>query len=204
MPLSVIGTGLGRTGTESMRFALEELGFDPCHHMRRVYANDMQMRSWAEVAVGGSPPNWEHLFQGFRAAVDWPSVLYWRDLVRAFPNAKVILTYRSPQSWWRSYEKTLLKVVEDLPPDDLTRRLLDLSFGGRPLDRDHCLQVYKAHVREVIETIPKDRLLVHHLGDGWAPLCRHLRVAVPNTPYPLTNAGASFRSAYRSVPDPAL
>ena len=106
MPLSVIGTGLGRTGTESMRFALEELGFDPCHHMRQVYASDTQMRSWAEVAVTGRPPDWEHLFEGFRAAVDWPSVLYWRDLVRAFPEAKVVLTYRSPESWWRSALKS--------------------------------------------------------------------------------------------------
>lgn len=201
MALSVIGTGLGRTGTESMRFALEELGYAPCHHMRQVYADDSQMRRWAEVVVAGRAPDWERLFRGFLAAVDWPSVLYWRPLVQAYPKAKVILTYRSPESWWESYEKTLLKVIEDLPSDDLTRRLLDQSFDGEPTDKSHCLQVYERHVRDVMDTVPRDRLLVHHLGDGWAPLCAHLGVPVPSSPYPRTNAGASFRSAYRPVPD---
>lgn len=201
MTLEVIGTGLGRTGTESMRFALEELGFDPCHHMRQVYTDDGQMRLWAEVAVAGRSPRWEALFEGFRAAVDWPSVLYWRELVQVYPQAKVVLTYRSPESWWRSYEKTLLNVVKDLPSHDLTRRLLEQSFEGRPLDREHCIRTYEAHVREVIDTVPAERLLVHNLGDGWGPLCDHLGVPVPKKPYPRTNAGAVFRSAYRPVPD---
>jgi hypothetical protein len=201
MGLSVLGTGFGRTGTESMRFALEELGFYPCHHMRQVYADDAQMRLWRDVVVGGHPPDWERLFDGFRAAVDWPSVLYWRELLDAYPDAKVILTNRSPESWWRSYERTLLKVIEHLPGDDMTRRLLDLTFDDRPLDRKHCIAVYETHVREVLDTVPKEQLLVHSLGDGWQPLCDHLGISVPDKFYPQSNAGTSFVSAYRPAPD---
>lgn len=201
MTLAVIGAGFGRTGTESMRFALEALGFGPCHHMRQVYPNDLQMKRWAEVVLGGRAPDWDNIFSGFRAAVDWPSVLFWRELAEAYPEAKIILTYRSPESWWSSYEKTLLKVVENLPPDDLTRRLMDLSFDGRPFDRAHCLRIYDAHVEDVIQSVPRDRLLVHNLGDGWEPLCRHLGVAVPDEPYPRSNAGASFKPAYRALTD---
>ncbi|WP_082152511.1 sulfotransferase family protein [Candidatus Rhodobacter oscarellae] len=201
MTLAVIGTGFGRTGTESMRFALEMLGFDPCHHMRQVYRDDTQMRLWADVAVRGQAPDWERLFEGFQAAVDWPSVLYWRDLIDAFPDARVILTHRSPESWWLSYEKTLLKVVKHLPGTDLARGLMDLTFDKRPLDRDHCISVYKAHVREVLDTVPKERLLIHNLGDGWKPLCKHLGVAIPDAPYPSSNAGASFKPAHRPEPD---
>lgn len=201
MSLSVIGAGFGRTGTESMRFALEELGFDPCHHMRQVYGNDEQMRNWADVVVGGATPDWERLFDGYRAAVDWPSVLYWRELVEFYPDSKVILTYRDPDSWWASYENSLLKVVENLPGDDLARRVLDLSFSDRPLDRDNCIDAYKSHVEEVIDKLPANRLLIHKLGDGWDRLCKHLSVAVPSKPYPRSNAGSTFKQAYRPLPD---
>lgn len=201
MTLSVLGTGFGRTGTESMRFALEALGFNKCHHMRQVYADDAQMRLWADVAVKGHAPNWEQLFEGYRAAVDWPSVAYWRELSEYYPDAKVILTYRSAESWWKSYERTLLQVIKDLPASDLPRRLMDISFDGRPLDRDHCIATYEAHVEKVRETIPQKRLLVHSLGDGWEPLCAHLGVPIPDMPYPRSNAGASFTPAYRPVPD---
>ena len=184
-----------------MRFALETLGFNPCHHMRQVYRDESQMKLWADVAVRGHAPDWERLFEGFRAAVDWPSVLYWRDLIVKYPDAHIILTNRSPESWWMSYEKTLVKVVEHLPETDLARKLMDLSFDNRPLDRDHCVAVFKAHVREVLDTVPKERLLVHNLGDGWEPLCEHLGVSIPDAPYPSSNAGASFKSAYRPEPD---
>ncbi len=188
MALEVIGTGFGRTGTESIRFALEKLGFAPCHHMRQVYADDEQMRRWHEVIVGGGVPDWERLFEGYRAAVDWPSVQYWHVLIDAYPDAKVILTLRTAESWWKSYERTLARVVAPLPPDDLARRMMDISFGGKPLDREVAIAAYEANVRAVRQTVPAGRLLVHELGDGWEPLCAHLGVPVPDVPYPRGNA----------------
>jgi Sulfotransferase domain len=201
MPLEVIGTGFGRTGTESMRFALEILGFDPCHHMRQVYADDRQMLLWSNLVVGGAKPDWEKLFAGYRAAVDWPSALFWRELIAAFPRARIILTYRSAESWWNSYEKTLLKVISPLPKDDWVRRVHDLAFDGRPEDQNHCIAVYRRHIEEVRETVPSDRLLVHELGDGWPSLCEHLNVPEPNTPYPRSNAGETFAPSYRPLPE---
>jgi hypothetical protein len=102
MSLEVIGTGFGRTGTDSMRRALEVLGFEPCHHMRVLLRDPEQKRQWRAVAAG-TPPDWNRLLDGYQACVDWPSAAYWPQLVEAFPEAKVILTWRSAESWWASF-----------------------------------------------------------------------------------------------------
>src|SRR6185369_3613405 len=104
MTLTVIGTGFGRTGTDSLREALNMLGFGPCHHMVEVNTHDEQKRLWRALA-GGTNAGWDTLFAGYRSCVDWPSAYYWRELIQVYPNAKVLLTYRSPESWWESFEK---------------------------------------------------------------------------------------------------
>ena len=104
MTLKVIGTGFGRTGTDSMREALDMLGFGPCHHMFEVNANEEQKRLW-RAFVKGTPMPWNPLFEGYASCIDWPSAHYWPELVSAYPNARVILTWRSPESWWESFEK---------------------------------------------------------------------------------------------------
>lgn len=104
MGLKVIGTGYGRTGTDSLREALNMLGFGPCHHMLEVNASDEQKRLWRALARGENP-GWDKLFAGYSACVDWPSAHYWRELVDVYPDAKVVLTYRSPESWWESLRK---------------------------------------------------------------------------------------------------
>src|SRR3954469_19626019 len=107
MPIKVIGAGFGRTGTDSMREALDMLGFGPCHHMFEVNAHEEQKRLWRAL-VRGAAPDWEQLFAGYQSCVDWPSAYYWRELMTVYPKAKVILTYRTPESWWKSFEQTLL------------------------------------------------------------------------------------------------
>ena len=193
MALSVIGAGFGRTGTDSMREALNILGFGPCHHMSEVNRDDEQKRLWRALAKGG-PPDWERLFAGYRSCVDFPSAWYWRDLVRTWPEAKVILTWRSPESWWESYRHTIAPFASgDNDPETLGVALVgNQVFGGRPQDRDHVLAVYEAHVADVKATVPEDRLLVHALGDGWEPLCAHLGVPIPDCPYPKRNSAAEF------------
>lgn len=195
MALEVIGTGFGRTGTDSMREALTILGFGPCHHMFEVIANDAQKQRWRAL-VQGAAPDWDYLFEGYRSCVDWPSAHYWRELMTAYPHAKMILTWRSPESWWRSVERTLLEVFRNsTDPQSLGLALIASKvFGGRPDDREHAIAVYEANVRAVIDTVPPERLLVHRLGDGWEPLCRHLGVAVPDRPYPARNNAEEFRS----------
>ena len=201
MTLRVIGAGFGRTGTDSMREALDMLGFGPCHHMREVIAHEEQKQLWRALAQGGVP-DWERLFQGYGASVDWPSAHYWRELVRAFPEAKVILTHRSAESWWASFEQTiLLGIQRSTDPQSLGLALIrDTVFGGRPEDKSHAIAIYDANVKAVRETVPPGRLLVHELGDGWESLCAHLGVPVPAEPYPSANDRNAFRDTFLAGP----
>lgn len=194
MGLNVIGTGFGRTGTDSMREALNLLGFGPCHHMLEILANAEQRTRWRAM-VAGERADWDHLFEGYRACVDWPSAHYWRALIAAYPEAKVILTWRTPESWWNSFSRTILNVMRE-PADEMTvgRHVVTEAFGGRFADRDHAIATYRAHVEAVLTEVPPGRLLVHRLGDGWAPLCAHLGVPVPDVPYPHSNTAEAFNA----------
>lgn len=193
MSLQVIGAGFGRTGTDSMREALNILGFGPCHHMFEVTDNPVMKARW-RAFMDDDKRDWESLFEGYRSCVDWPSVHYWRDLVAHYPEARVILTWRDPDNWWTSYEASLLKYIQTTEDyQSVGYRILKKAFGDRAGERDHVIGIYKAHVEEVVATIPEERLLVHKLGDGWAPLCAHLGVPVPDEPYPNRNATEDTR-----------
>ena len=196
MSLRVIGTGFGRTGTDSMREALTMLGFGPCHHMYEVMEHAQQKRLWRGLAKG-ERPDWDQLFAGYKSCVDWPSAYYWRDLIQAYPKARVILTWRSPESWWESFQNTILPAIADSKDQDSLGVALVAKqvFGGRPQDRAHAIRVYEANVQAVLNTVPAERLLIHKLGDGWGPLCAHLGVPVPDEPYPARNTTQEFRAA---------
>jgi hypothetical protein len=197
MALHVIGTGFGRTGTDSMREALTILGFGPCHHMLEINQHEAQRQRWRALALGAAP-DWQSLFEGYRSCVDWPSAFYWRQLIAAYPVAKVILTYRSSESWWQSFEKTILVGIgKETDPHSLAHTLIEKQvFDSRPADRAHAIAAYEANVHDVLATVPRDRLLVHNLGDGWEPLCHHLGVAVPDAPYPSRNSASSFKDTF--------
>ncbi len=193
MSLKVIGTGFGRTGTDSMRTALNMLGFGPTHHMFEIMEHPQQKERWRALALGAEP-DWDLLFEGYNSCIDWPSAYYWRELIEVYPEAKVLLTWRTPESWWSSFEKTIvagIKSSED--PQSLGRTLIEGEiFDGRMADRAHAIATYEANVAAVLDTVPKDRLLVHKLGDGWVPLCAHLGVPVPEEDYPNRNNTSDF------------
>jgi hypothetical protein len=195
MPLSVIGAGFGRTGTESMKLALEALGLGPCHHMHEVHSDPEQIKLWREIARG-EPADWEAAFAGYNSAVDWPSAYFWRELANAFPEAKVILTVRSAESWHASMEKTIFHSLRNSTDRDSVgiRLVAERVFGGRLDDPAHAMAIYEHNNREVQAVIPPERLLVHHLGDGWEPLCRFLGRPVPDMPYPRSNSAAEFNA----------
>jgi hypothetical protein len=197
MTLKVIGMGFGRTGTDSLREALNMLGFGPCHHMFEVGSNPAQKARW-RAFVKGAPADWPSLFEGYGSCVDWPSAHYWRELIGFYPEAKVILTWRTPESWWDSFSTTILQVIsKSQERDSLGVALIrEQVFGGRPDDRDHAIALYEANVAEVLATVPAERLLVHRLGDGWEPLCAHLGVPVPEVPYPSRNAKDAFAAEH--------
>lgn len=203
MTLAVIGTGFGRTGTNSLRLALERLDFGPCHHMFALREHPDQLIHW-QAAARGETLDWDAAFAGWRAAVDWPSAAFWRETAAHFPQAKVIHSTRSPESWHRSVMSTIypaMQGLEEVEPGprrnrlEMARRLIvDGVFGGRMDDPDHAMAVYRAHEAEVRRSIPAERLLVYEVGAGWEPLCRFLGAPVPGEPYPETNTTAEFKA----------
>ncbi|MEO3870156.1 sulfotransferase family protein [Nonomuraea sp. B12E4] len=103
-----MGAGFGRTGTASLKAALELLGYGPCYHMSVVIAEPYRVRQWLEVGEGRSR-DWDTVFTGFRSALDWPAAAYWRELAEHYPDAKVVLTVRDPQRWWDSVSATIFR-----------------------------------------------------------------------------------------------
>ncbi len=202
MTLSVISSGFGRTGTRSLKEALELLGFGPCHHMHEVLENPPQVAHWQDVAAG-RPVNWNEVFAGYRSQVDWPGAHVWRQLADAFPEAKVIHSVRPDDSWWKSFSGTIGKLLQiypgmPLPPhvrdmlDAAGAMVVEQTFDGRQDDREAALEVYHRCTEEVRSALPADRLLVFDVAEGWEPLCRFLDVDIPGEPFPHSNAGDEF------------
>jgi hypothetical protein len=194
MPLTVIGAGFGRTGTLSLKLALDQLGFGPCYHMVEVFKNPKAPGYWV-AAADRQPLDWKEVFAGYRSTVDWPSATFWRELAQAFPAAKVVLTLRDAESWYASTQATIFKRDFD-DPDDPCQRMVRATIGRlfdqRLHDKDKLIEVYERHNETVRRTIPPERLLVYNVADGWAPLCGFLGVPVPDAPMPKVNSSEDF------------
>ena len=210
MGLQVIGAGFGRTGTMSLKLALEKLGRGPCYHMIEAMKRPAHDAVW-QVAADGGPVDWDRLFHGFRSAVDWPAAAFWPVLSDKYPRARVILTTRDPESWFRSMSSTIFPLVLGTPARDKVdhRRMVRSvivrnTFEDRTDDRGFVLEVFRRNTERVLAEIPAGRLLHYRLGDGWEPLCAFLGAAVPNEPFPHVNDRAAFRRAERlEAPEPA-
>lgn len=202
MTVELIGAGFGRTGTSSIRMALERIGAGPCHHMSEVFANPGQIATW-HTAARGEAVDWPAFLSGYRSLIDWPSSYFWRDLMRAFPEAKVLLTVRDPEAWWESFSQTILTMLDvaSFPDPALAGwpAMVDAivtqgTFGGRPGDRDHVIAVFERHIAEVKAEVPADRLLVYEARQGWQPLCDFMGVPVPDEAFPRVNDTAEFKA----------
>ena len=198
MTLSVISAGFGRTGTMSLKLALEELGLGPCHHMIEVIHNgEAQVPLWNAALAG--KPDYAAIYDGYKSAVDWPTAAFWKELANAYPGAKIILSSRSAESWYASISETILATVwapDTWPPQavewfTMVTRVLERSFGDAR-EKDDLIATFHAHEANVKATLPPERLLVHSAKDGWGPLCAFLDVPVPLTPYPRTNSKEEF------------
>lgn len=199
MTLKVIGTGLGRTGTLSLKAALEQLGFGPCYHMMEVFPRPAHVAEWTQAARG-ERIDWDALYDGFTATVDWPSARFWRELVAHYPQAKVIHTERDPEVWWASFSQTIKEgLASQVPPrmqpwSDMTNLIITEQTFGRDMEKANVLKVYSAHNAEVKRSVPAARRLDFDIQQGWGPLCRFLGAPVPETPFPKTNTTAEFRA----------
>ncbi|WP_211370918.1 sulfotransferase family protein [Nonomuraea turkmeniaca] len=210
--MKVIGIGFGRTGTTSLKAALELIGYGPCYHMFDIVEEPGRIGTWIDAAEG-RPVDWDRTFQGFASAVDFPVAAFWRELTAYYPDAKVILTVRDPASWYESATKTIFKkalrartlparigfkLVSRIAPDlGAFVKMTDVAimrrvFDGRVADRDHALAVYGSHIEQVAAEVPPERLLVYDVAEGWEPLCAFLGAAVPEEPFPRGNDARTF------------
>jgi hypothetical protein len=198
MPLKVVGAGLGRTGTHSLKLALEQLLDEPCYHMLEVLGHPEHVAPWHQAALGNMP-DWDALFTGYGAAVDWPAAAFWRELGDAYPDSVILLSTRDGAGWWRSCNNTIFEVfrkADDTMPPEWTAMIKELfgRFAGDTLDEATAVAAYERHNTQVRATAPADRLLDWKPGDGWGPLCEVLGVAVPDEPFPHVNSTAEFRT----------
>jgi hypothetical protein len=197
--MNVIGLGVGRTGTYSFKQALNLLGVGPCHHMEEVLMNQaVQVPLWAAAAQG--QPNWQAIYAGYDSAVDWPTAAFFRELYAAYPNAKFVLTVRSPESWVASFSQTIYPFLmgdvnvraEMRPWSEMVSSVVAKTGFPPGLDEVGLRQAFEAHNAAVKATIPSRQLLVYQVKEGWAPLCDFLGVPVPAEPFPRSNDRSEF------------
>ncbi|MBK8502613.1 MAG: sulfotransferase family protein [Saprospiraceae bacterium] len=214
MALKVIGAGLGRTGTESLKMALEHLGFGKCYHMFELTIKDpAKLKYWQEL-MDAKVTDYDALFDGYQSCVDFPAAIYYREFFQQYPNAKVILTVRDQDAWYTSASKTIFRKIP--APILLLLKFFGIFskraamsvqsikyaaeivhqrfFLGRINDPNATKKIYRDWNEEVKRTIPTDKLLVFEVKDGWKPLCEFLNVPVPNIPFPRSNDGQKFKS----------
>lgn len=222
MGLRVVGAGLPRTGTTSLKMALERLLGAPCHHMRELVGNMHTAPTW-RAAYRGEAVDWDALLDGYAAGVDWPISRFWRELSAYYPDALVLLSYRaSPEAWYTSMSDTVLNgarerlarrdggrqaraaLLDDATPEQVAA-MDDLWYlmGGdivtQPDDPDVAKAAYERNLAEVRAGVPAHRLLEWQPGDGWEPLCAALGVPVPDEPFPHENTTADMQARAREL-----
>ena len=195
--LKVVGAGVGRTGTHSLKIALEQLLGGTCHHMVEVFAHPDEVPVWTD-AIDGKTVDWAALMQGYTAQVDWPGGSFWPELSAANPDALVLLSTRDPELWFTSCTNTIfggLRMMADGGDQWMAAmlRLFKDRFSDQLDDRDAMVAAYEKHNDAVRAAIPKERLLEWTPSDGWEPICERLDVPVPSEPFPVTNTTKEFR-----------
>jgi hypothetical protein len=196
--MKIIGAGFGRTGTMSLKAALEELGF-PCYHMEEVAKNIKRGHAeiWVDAYTRSNEIDWEKLLDGYDAIVDAPGCLFYKELMTAYPEAPVILTVRDGESWWNSFEKLYhvnhnLRFLTFLP---FFRKFYSVFIAiiddvfNNDMSKQNCIASFEKHNANVEAHVPPERLLIYTVSEGWEPLCTFLNVDIPDTPFPHTNSG---------------
>jgi len=208
--LKLIGAGLPRTGTLTQKVALEQLGLGPCYHWVNVLADLSHVQLWDRALDGEAP--WQEIFGEHRSSTDWPGGYFYRELMDAFPDAKVLLSVRDGESWERSFRETIVDMsfgdtlmpllaharAQVSPEFDAYLKLVDRMFWGpqgtfaEGHEPEQLIEQMHAHNERVKRTVPAERLLVWQVTDGWEPLCEFLGVEVPDGPLPHANDRGTF------------
>jgi len=213
--VKVIGAGFGRTGTASLKAALEELGFGPCYHMYEVFEHPEHADFW-KAAWRGEAVDWDEVLGGYEATTDWPACTFYEQLMERYPDAKVLLSVRDPEQWYESTRNTIYALVRignrspftrlgfgllllfkfgafNMRPLQITEFIVERTFEGNFEDKHHAMEVFTRHNEEVKRRVPKERLLVHEVKEGWGPLCEFLGVEEPDKPFPRLNDAAEIQ-----------
>ena len=220
--MKLIGAGFGRTGTTSLKAALEKLGLDPCYHMTEVFAHPAHADFWVR-AWHGEPVDWEGVIGGYEATVDWPACTFYEELMERYPEAKVLLSVRDPERWYDSTRGTIYELTRMTEGSTISRLIFGVvgllvfggftgrrsslandliwqgTFDGKFEDRAYAMEVFERHNEEVKRRVPQDRLLVYEVREGWGPLCEFLGVPVPDEPFPRLNDTAQMQRGMRSI-----
>ena len=206
--MQVIGAGFGRTGTMSLKGALEQLGFGPSFHMIDVARQPELLPGW-QAAVDGEDVDWAQLLDGWGSTVDWPACTFWEQIWQQFPDAKVLLSVRDPEAWYASCQKSIHASAQAAVKGEVEGGSVDVSpeamkmingliwngtFEGRFDDKEFAIDVFNRHNEDVKSKVPADKLLVYEISEGWEPLCEFLDVPVPDSPMPHLNDATSFRA----------
>jgi Sulfotransferase domain len=220
--VKVIGAGFGRTGTWSLKAALEVLGFGPCYHMTEVFAHPGHADFWSS-AWRGEPVDWEGVLGGYEATVDWPACTFYEELMERHPEAKVLLSVRDPEPWYESTRSTIYELSMLLESSPIARLIFGLisllvfggfaggrssivndmiwqgTFDGRFEDKAYAIEVFEWHNEEVKRRVPSERLLVYEVTEGWVPLCEFLGVPEPEETFPHLNDATLLRRGTKAV-----
>ncbi|KIX03408.1 uncharacterized protein Z518_06960 [Rhinocladiella mackenziei CBS 650.93] len=216
VPMKVLVLGLSRTGTVSLRHALFELDyFDVYHGSSFCNENPRDCEMWTEALRGRfeggkrfERSDWDQLFGHCMAISDAPSYAFADDLIKAYPEAKVILTVRdSPEAWRKSMMSTVIptalaheeigvvgRILMAFAPKTYYQpmfgmvikytRLLDVPSRG--------VRMYEEHNNWIRSLVPKENLLEFNVKQGWEPLCRFLGKEVPPKPFPHVNGSRDY------------
>jgi hypothetical protein len=213
--VKVIGAGFGRTGTASLQSALQDLGFGPCYHMMEVFEHPEHADFW-EAALRGEPVDWDGVLGDYEASVDWPACTFYEQLMERHPEAKVLLSVRDPEQWYESMRSTIYELAKlsrhspftrlglalaslirfgtfTIRPLQIAQELDEDTFEGKFEDKHHAIEVFNRHNEEVKRRVPKERLLVYEVKEGWGPLCEFLGVEEPDKPFPRRNDTAEVQ-----------
>ena len=208
--MQLIGAGFGRTGTMSTWAALEHLGFKPCYHFLEVFRRPKHIRTW-QAAADGEDVDWQAFFRGYEACLDYPVPAFYKQIITAFPEAKVLLTVRDPEKWYASTYETIYQgfampdwLLNLLPPFRGLKKMgndtvWEGMFHGKFEDRKYAIRVFEEHIREVQRIVPAENLLVFQVQDGWRPLCDFLGVEVPTRKFPHINDRKTTQRFYALV-----
>lgn len=193
MTLQVIGAGLGRTGTTSLMLALEHLLAKPCYHMAKINDKPSDIAAFTQAA-NGKMPDWAMFFKNFSAVTDWPAVAFYQSIVDTFPEALVLLSFRSSEDWYQSCRSTIFPSIENATGEwgEMIQAVIKNTFANDLADKDECIAAYERHNQEVRNVVPKDRLIEWSPGDGWQPITNALGVDCPEKPFPRANTKEDF------------